>query len=496
MDFEVGNGSVATLSEQDEGWPACGEATSGGEAGLAGEAMEDSECPGPALGGWAGVGVVGLGRWLADNRALMDRGEAGWLDRLGEFDRNQLWALDGSLSCCSWLMWATGMARSTAFERLRVARELFRRPVIARAFGAGLLSYSAVRAITRMEDPTAEVDEAIVEFATADGVSIPDIEKLVRTYERYSSQDKPVADDAEHKRGVRITRGTDGYGQLTVTLSDLELEAFARTLQAFIDITYRSSQQGVEPAAQQGAEPAGESPRVDNYDYDDPWEVERQDSPGGTVGESPRVDSEAPMEQAGRQARMADAFMDMVAAAMAGADGGGAAGDDRYVVHLLATVDSPVVSLLDGTPIVAPDAGVVDCDSATVCHVVSEAGEPLRLGRRTREWNTSQRRAITVRDGGRCRFPGCTHSFVDIHHIQPWHADGATDIDNGCLLCRRHHRMIHNGYGIQGDPNRQLRFYRPDETYLGTTGPSQLAVTRTRYLKRAPSAGTLVIIRS
>ncbi len=494
MDFEVGNGSVATLSEQDDGWPARGEAMTGAQVGLSGESRDDSECAGPALGDRAGVGVVGLGRWLADNRALMDRGEAGWLDRLGEFDRNQLWALDGSLSCCSWLMWATGMARSTAFERLRVARELFRRPVIAKAFGAGRLSYSAVRAITRMEDPTAEVDEAIVEFASAVGVSILDIEKLVRTYERYSSQDKPVADEAEAKRGVRITRGTDGYGQLTVTLSDLELEAFARTLQAFIDITYRSSQQGVEPAAQQGAEPAGESPRVDNYD--DPWEVEPQDAPGGSVGESPRVDSEAPMEQAGRQARRADAFMDMVAAAMAGADGGGAAGDDRYVVHLLATVDSPVVSLLDGTPVASSEARTVACDSATVRHVVSEAGEPLWLGRRTREWNTSQRRAITVRDGSRCRFPGCTHSFVDIHHIQPWQADGPTDTDNGCLLCRRHHRMIHKGYGIQGDPNRQLHFYRPDETYLGTTGPSQLNVTRTRHLKRAQRTGALVITRS
>ncbi len=490
MDFEPGCGGVAAMSEQDDGWPARGEATSGAQAGIAGEAMEDSECPGPALGGRAGVGVAGLGRWLADNRALMDRGEAGWLDRLGEFDRGQLWALDGSLSCCSWLMWATGMARSTAFERIRVARELFRRPVIAEAFGAGRLSYSAVRAITRMEDPTAEVDEAIVEFASAVGVSILDIEKLVRTYERYSSQDKPVADEAEAKRGVRFTRGTDGYGQVTITLSDLDLESFARTLQAFIDLAYRPA----EPAGEQGVEPSGESPRVDNYG--DPWEFEPQDSPGGSVGESPRVDSEAPMEQTGRQARMADAFMDMVAAAAAGSDGGGAAGDDRYVVHLLATVDSPVVSLLDGTPVAISEARTVACDAATVRHVVSEAGEPLRLGRRTREWNTSQRRAITVRDGGRCRFPGCTHSFVDIHHIQPWQADGPTDTDNGCLLCRRHHRMIHKGYGIQGDPNRQLHFYRPDETYLGTTGPSELNVTRTRHLKRARRAGALVITRS
>lgn len=63
-----------------------------------------------------------------------------WLERLAQFDRDQLWALDGHLGCANWLVWRTNMARSTAFEKLRVAHELARRPVIAQAFHCGELS--------------------------------------------------------------------------------------------------------------------------------------------------------------------------------------------------------------------------------------------------------------------------------------------------------------------------------------------------------------------
>ena len=90
-----------------------------------------------------------VGQWLIDHRAEADRAEAVWLERLAEFDREGWWALDGHLSCATWLVWRTNMARSTAFEKLRVAHELARRPIVAEAFRTGGLSYSAVRAITR-----------------------------------------------------------------------------------------------------------------------------------------------------------------------------------------------------------------------------------------------------------------------------------------------------------------------------------------------------------
>lgn len=395
-------------------------------------------------------GLVGLGRWLVESRGEMDRGEAEWLERLGEFDRRQLWALDGALSCCSWLMWRVGMARSTAFERLRVAHELFRRPIIADAFADGVLSYSAVRIITRMESPTAEVDQAIVDLAAA-GASVTDIERVVRAYGLYASQEKAPIDRAAVERGLSIRRGEHGFGQIVVTLTDLEVEEFAAAVQAFVDLRYR-------PAG-----PVDESPR-------------------GDMSAAGADEPEAPMEEAGRSARTADAFMDMVAAALAAADGGGAVGDDRYLVHLVRTVERPEMALADGSPLPAADGLVIACDSSRVDHTVGAGGEPLSVGRRTRSWNTSQRRAIRVRDGDHCRFPGCAHKFVDIHHLLEWEHGGLTDVANGCLQCRRHHRMLHSGYSVDGDPNGELRFYRPDGTYLASTHPSRLRAAYQRHL--------------
>ncbi len=69
------------------------------------------------------------------------------------------------MSGATWLVWRTNVGRSTAFDKLRVADELSRRPIIAEAFRQGGPSYSAVRALTRMDRPDPEVDQAMVELA-------------------------------------------------------------------------------------------------------------------------------------------------------------------------------------------------------------------------------------------------------------------------------------------------------------------------------------------
>ena len=76
----------------------------------------------------------------------------------------------------------------------------------------------------------------------------------------------------------------------------------------------------------------------------------------------------------------------------------------------------------------------------------SSEGQPLRLGRTHRLFNREQRRALAARDGG-CRFPGCTRpvSWTEAHHIKEWLRDnGLTDIEDGILLCRFHHLLVHN----------------------------------------------------
>ncbi|MGH9069385.1 MAG: HNH endonuclease signature motif containing protein [Acidimicrobiales bacterium] len=71
-------------------------------------------------------------------------------------------------------------------------------------------------------------------------------------------------------------------------------------------------------------------------------------------------------------------------------------------------------------------------------------------------------RLLRARDQG-CRFPGCrARAFVDAHHIRDWAAGGPTDMTNTLLICRVHHRAVHEGgWRIEGDPEGELTFVGP-----------------------------------
>jgi hypothetical protein len=86
------------------------------------------------------------------------------------------------------------------------------------------------------------------------------------------------------------------------------------------------------------------------------------------------------------------------------------------------------------------------CDAEIVPIVLGTNGEPLDVGRTARVVNRAMRRALDQRDGG-CSFPGCTApaAWTRAHHIEQWANGGATSLHNSCLLCPRHHRLIHKG---------------------------------------------------
>jgi hypothetical protein len=100
----------------------------------------------------------------------------------------------------------------------------------------------------------------------------------------------------------------------------------------------------------------------------------------------------------------------------------------------------------DGTPLALETLRRLACDAA-VCRVLTDGpSQPLDVGRATRTVSPSQRIALIVRDGG-CAWPGCDRPprWCDVHHLEHWADGGTTDLDNLCLLCRRHHRMVHEG---------------------------------------------------
>lgn len=98
----------------------------------------------------------------------------------------------------------------------------------------------------------------------------------------------------------------------------------------------------------------------------------------------------------------------------------------------------------------AETARRASCDATIVTMVEDALGRPLGIGRQSVKVPRWLRRLLTCRDADTCRFPSCTaRRFVDAHHIQHWADGGPTDLDNLVLLCRFHHRLVHEaGYRI------------------------------------------------
>src|SRR3954463_2883140 len=85
-------------------------------------------------------------------------GEAHLLELIAEFDVREAWGGPGLLSCAHWLSWRLGINLNAAREKVRVARRLRTLPKLAAAFAAGTLSWSQVRAITRVSNLFEEDD--------------------------------------------------------------------------------------------------------------------------------------------------------------------------------------------------------------------------------------------------------------------------------------------------------------------------------------------------
>jgi hypothetical protein len=96
--------------------------------------------------------------------------------------------------------------------------------------------------------------------------------------------------------------------------------------------------------------------------------------------------------------------------------------------------------------VVAETVRRLACDATASRVTVGPSGEPLDVGRAVRTIPPAMRRALVVRDGG-CRFPGCDRppEWTDGHHLRHWADGGETKLDNLVLLCRRHHRVVHEG---------------------------------------------------
>ncbi|HUF50787.1 MAG TPA: HNH endonuclease [Longimicrobiales bacterium] len=121
-------------------------------------------------------------------------------------------------------------------------------------------------------------------------------------------------------------------------------------------------------------------------------------------------------------------------------------------------VDAEHAVLETGQRVSAETSRRLMCDAARVVMSHASDGSVLDVGRRTRTVPPAIRRALEHRDRG-CRFPGCGVRYCDAHHIRHWSHGGATRMDNLLLLCRRHHRLLHEGgCRVAITQDRRLRF--------------------------------------
>ena len=365
---------------------------------------------------------------ITELTAHMDAATWRWLQLVREFDACNGWVGTGLRSCAHWLNWKCGLELGTARERVRVAHALPELPCISNALRDGRISYSKVRAMTRVA--TRGNEQALLDIALCGTAT--HLERLVRHY-RKVERSEALKQDIRRYDLRELTWYTDDDGSFILR------GRFTPEQGALI-------RQALEAALEEQF-------------------AEQEDVPAETSD----ADNAYPPKPPPVASRRADALARIAEGWMAGsklASGGG----DRFLVHVHTDIETlksdgcgSEAEIEDVGNVPAETSRRLACDAAVVQWLEGADGEPLSVGRKTRVIPPAIRRALQRRDGG-CCFPGCTATrFVDAHHIHHWADGGATHLDNLTLLCHHHHRLVHEGgYGLRRTLAGTLEFTTPD----------------------------------
>jgi 5-methylcytosine-specific restriction endonuclease McrA len=368
-----------------------------------------------------------LGDQIAELSAHLEAATARLLDLIREFDARGGWN-NGFRSCAAWLSWRVGFAPGAAREHVRVARALGALPRLAQALARGELSYAKVRELTRVATP--ETEERLLAVGRAG--TAEHVERIVRGWRRMDRKAEAQQAARQHAgRALHVYQDEDGTvtirGRLTPEVGAL----FMKALEAAREALYRR----------------------------------RRDQ---TVEADPPT---YPQQRADALALLAETALHQ------GLDPGAPGERYQVVVHVdaavLADADQPGQSVLEeGTRVPAGTSQRLACDASRVVMRHDADGRLLEVGARTRTIPPALRRALHQRDRG-CRFPGCGVRFGQGHHIRHWARGGPTTLSNLALLCRRHHRAVHEeGYQVEPRPDGGLQFKRPNGWVIPEVPPS------------------------
>ena len=325
---------------------------------------------------------------------------------IADGDRRQLWLNSGARDMAHWISIRYGISGWKARRWIAAAHALERLPILSAAFSSGELGMEKVVELARFA--IAETEARLIRWAK--GVSVACIRRKGDLAIRQSMDD---AQDADRSRFLSWWYLDDGkrFG-LEAELPAAQGAVVARALERLAD----------------------ELPVM--------------------PGEEDAVCADA---------RRADALVALCSSRLA-AD----ADPDRatVVVHapLGALVSGGRGCELEGGGVIHPEtARRLLCNGRVQAVIEDEAGQPVRLGRTSREPSAWMMRQLRYRDH-ECRFPGCgARRFTQAHHIVWWERGGPTDLDNLLLVCTFHHKLVHEyGWSLRRDPGGTVRWFRPD----------------------------------
>jgi hypothetical protein len=325
-----------------------------------------------------------------------------------EFDERAGWAQWGLKNCAEWLAWRCDLSMATAMEKVRAAHALKMLPLTSDAFSSGELSYSKVRALTRVANRNNERE--LLAFALRHTTA--NVEARCREL-RYGREDSiDCAARAYANRSLQIRR-------------DRERSMMVVTVELPMD-TGELIEKALDKA--------------------------RDDE---CLGTPDLVDTSWPTRQA-------DAFVNMVSDYLSGKKNVGST-NDNYLV----TVHVDQAALVGGegrSALPIESVKRLCCDSKAVVITENENGEPLSIGRKTRIVPAAIERALRARDNNCCTFPGCRNRrYLHSHHVEHWSNGGETSLDNLMSLCTKHHTLVHEGgFRIEKDYADRWYFLRPD----------------------------------
>jgi hypothetical protein len=403
-----------------------------------------------------------------------------FLKLLAALIEREAWGDGGGIkSPAHWLNYYCGIDLGAAREKVRVAKSLAQLPQIDEAFASGAISYSKVRAMTRSATPHNEAHLLnIARHGTAHH-----IEMLVRKHQRVRRQVRGLGHGSkQEQRGNRDEDAAaaqfagrelhwhyDDDGMLVIRgrLAPEDGALFIKAIDAAFAQLHQSSGPS-EVQAGHGQESGPENVSAETFYSNQNAECSKDVSAETLLYSQERKADTFPQKRA-------DALMLLIEHSLQHSTGDLAPLTPPHRHQMIIHIEKNTLMhgathncSIEHGPFLSPaSARRLACDTSLLTVLEDSQGNVLNVGRKTRTVSPALRRALTIRDHC-CRFPGCTESrFVDAHHIHHWCDGGETSLENLVLLCRRHHRLVHEqGFELINRGAGHIEFRRPDRQIL------------------------------